>query len=121
VHKRFAAGLPQLFIDAKRLSQAFLNVLLNAIDAMPGMGSLTISTSVEKEQQKVAVTITDTGEGIPQESIDKIFYPYFTTRSRGTGLGLAIVQQIIAEHNGTIDVKSRVGEGTAITITLPIA
>jgi signal transduction histidine kinase len=121
VHKRFTDSLPQLFVDAKRLSQAFLNVLLNAIDAMPDKGSLTISTSVEKEQQRVAVTIMDTGEGIPQESIDKIFYPYFTTRSRGTGLGLAIVQQIIVEHNGTIDVKSRVGEGTAIIITLPIA
>jgi two-component system NtrC family sensor kinase len=120
VFRRFAAGLPQLFVDAKRLSQAFLNVLLNAIDAMPVKGTLTISTSVEKEQQKIAVTITDTGEGIPQESIEKIFYPYFTTRSRGTGLGLAIVQQIVAEHNGTIDVKSRVNEGTTITITLPI-
>jgi signal transduction histidine kinase len=121
VKKNFCDGLPQLFIDAKRLSQAFLNILLNAIDAMPGSGILTLSTAVEEEPRKVVITITDTGEGIPQESLDKIFYPYFTTRPRGTGLGLAIVQQIIAEHNGSIDVKSMVGEGTIITIALPIA
>jgi signal transduction histidine kinase len=121
VEKRFFAGLPQLYVDAKRLSQAFLNVLLNAIDAMPDKGLLTLSTSLEKEAQRVVITIADTGEGIPKESLEKIFYPYFTTRSRGTGLGLAIVQQIIAEHNGTIDVKSTVDEGTAVTIALPIA
>jgi signal transduction histidine kinase len=86
---------------------------------MPGKGALMLSTSVEMETQKVVISITDTGEGIPKESLDKIYHPYFTTRPRGTGLGLAIVQQIIAEHNGTIDVKSTVGEGTTITITLP--
>jgi signal transduction histidine kinase len=120
VQKRFRAGLPQLYVDAKRLSQAFLNILLNAIDAMPGNGTLTIAVFIEKEPQRVVITIADTGEGIEQAILDKIFNPYFTTRPKGTGLGLAIVQQIIAEHNGTIDVKSRVGDGTTFSIALPI-
>jgi signal transduction histidine kinase len=121
VEKRFASSLPQLYVDAKRLSQAFLNIILNAIDSMPGDGLLTFATSLEKGLGREIITVSDTGEGIPAENMDKIFYPYFTTRSKGTGLGLAIVQQIVNEHNGTIDVQSKVGEGTVFTITLPLA
>jgi len=121
VEKRFCEGLPQLYVDAKRLSQAFLNVLLNAIDAMPGNGTLTLSTALEKRPDRVVIGIADTGEGIPPDNMDKIFYPYFTTRSKGTGLGLPIVQQIIAEHNGTVEVKSSVGQGTVLTICLPVS
>ncbi len=119
VDKHYEKGIPRLFADAKRLQQAFLNILLNAIDAMPGGGTLTVRTSLESENRSIKIELSDTGEGIPPHRLEKIFTPFFTTRRRGTGLGLAIVHQIISEHNGTIGVQSKVGEGTLFTIRLP--
>lgn len=117
--KEFSPVLPRIFVDAKRLSQAFLNIILNAMDAMSGGGRLTIRTVSETENERLRIEFSDTGEGIPPEQINKIFDPFFTTRTKGTGLGLAIVQQIILEHNGTINVQSNPGEGTTISIILP--
>ena len=107
--------------EARRLQQCFLNIMLNAIDAMPDGGTLTVRTAHDSADGMVVVEIGDTGEGIPEDRLDKIFNPFFTTRSTGTGLGLAIVQQIILEHNGRIKVRSRLGEGTAFTVSLPSA
>ena len=120
IEKRYDAAIPGLFIDAKRLSQAILNLLLNAVNAIDGSGRISVTTAFAAESQKVRIVIRDTGEGIPKELQEKIFDPFFTTRAGGTGLGLAIVQQIIFEHNGTITVESLQGEGTAFTILLPV-
>lgn len=121
IDKRYGAAIPRLFVDAKRLQQAFLNILLNAIDAMPCGGVLGISTSFEAESQRIRIEFCDTGEGIPPQRLARIFTPFFTTRQKGTGLGLAIVSRIISEHNGTIEVESKVGEGTVFTIMLPFS
>lgn len=119
--RNYGEGIPLIPADAKRLSQAFLNILLNAIEAMAGApGTLTVSTALDAERQMVRIQFSDTGVGIAPDQLHKIFFPFFTTRQRGTGLGLAIVQQIITEHNGTIDVASREKEGTTFTILLPL-
>lgn len=118
--RSYAPDPPRLLVDAKRLHQAFLNVMLNAIDAMPGGGRLTITTALETNKKWFRVEFSDTGEGIAPERLKKIFNPFFSTRRQGTGLGLAIVQQILTEHGGEATVRSTVGEGTTLILRLPL-
>jgi signal transduction histidine kinase len=106
-----------LSADHGQLEQVFMNLFLNAVDAMQGQGTLTVS--VKKADAAVVVKITDTGKGVARESVDKIFEPFFTTKDKGTGLGLAIVYTIIKKHYGEISVESEEGQGTVFTITLP--
>ena len=104
-----------------QLQQVFLNLFLNARDAMPRGGWLTVST---RARGSVAIAeVADTGSGIPSEQLARIYDPFFTTKSigRGTGLGLAITYGIVREHDGTIDCDSAVGQGTRFTLTLPLA
>ncbi len=122
VERNYDPAIPLILADAKRLSQAFLNILLNGIDAMAEQaGTLTVASSYDREHQMVKIQFSDTGEGIAPSHLPKIFYPFYTTRQRGTGLGLAIVQQIIAEHSGTISVESKEEEGSTFTIILPLS
>lgn len=107
----------QLRGDQDRLGQVLLNLVKNAIQAMPEGGTLTVRAA--SSGSHVTITVGDTGEGIDPESMERIFEPFFTTRAKGTGLGLALCKKIIEEHDGTIDVKSGVGEGTTVSVTLP--
>ena len=118
--REFAANLPPIFVDSERITQALLNVCLNAIAAMESGGTLTIITRIAKQNDKVEITIADTGSGISEDDLPKVFDPFFTTKSSGTGLGLAIVRKIIDHHEGTISIKSQLGKGTTITIVIPI-
>lgn len=113
--------LPPVYVDPKQMQQVFLNLILNAMQAMQGGGLLTVRSSpVEKEgRQWVRVEIADTGSGIPQQILDKIFTPFFTTKAQGTGLGLAICHKIVTQHDGVISVRSEDGKGTTFTIELP--
>ncbi len=110
--------LPLLRIDARYIKQAVLNLIKNAVAAMPGGGTLRVQTL--RSGDEVLLRISDTGTGIPEEIMDKIFEPYFTTKPFGTGLGLTIVFKIAKEHFGDITVSSRMGEGTTFTISLPV-
>jgi len=112
--------LPPFRFNPDQIQQVFLNLMLNSIDAMPDGGELTVS--MKKIDSSVEIVFSDTGSGIDETIIDRIFDPFFTTKSpgRGTGLGLSICYGIIREHNGTITVKSRKGEGTTFTIRLPV-
>ncbi len=103
--------------DREQLKQAFLNLILNALQAMPEGGTLTLTVQVEDDE--VRILFADTGQGIPKERLDRVFNPFFTTRSEGTGLGLAITHRIIQGHGGRIEVDSRLGEGTVFTLHLP--
>jgi len=105
-------------IDSDRLSQCLLNLYLNAIQAMDNGGRLTIENSIT-EESLIKIEIKDTGSGINTEDLNKIFDPYFTTKTQGTGLGLAIVHKIIEAHKGEIKVRSISGNGTAFTIFIP--
>jgi two-component system, NtrC family, sensor kinase len=111
--------IPPIYAQGERLQQVFINIILNALDAMPDGGRLTIELS--REGQEAAVKITDTGAGIKPEHLPRIFDPFFTTKGvgKGTGLGLSISYAIIKEHEGWIHVASEVGKGTTFTIFVP--
>ena len=117
---RIADDLPDLLADEEQLRRAFLNLMRNSIDAMPDGGRLRIEASYDAEANTMKTRITDTGAGIPPEVLDRVFDPFFSTKERGTGLGLALTQQIVAEHNGRIDVESHLGEGTTFVLQLPV-
>ena len=117
IKKNLEADMPTLFADATQLKQVFLNLILNAAQAMAGKGSLTIATS--HEAGVIAVRIKDTGPGIPPENIGKLFNPFFTTKEKGTGLGLAISYGIVERHSGKIDVETELGKGSTFIISLP--
>ena len=114
--------LPQIFGDPGELQQVFTNLLLNAADAMNGLGRITITSCAAPERDGVIITFADTGSGIPAELRDKIFEPFFTTKppGKGTGLGLSIVYGVIQRHGGTIEVESPHGGGTEFIIRLPL-
>ncbi len=121
---RLEDGLPYVFGDAAQLQEVFVNLIVNAIHSMEKGGELIISTAVTGagENGTVEVTIKDTGCGIPEENLQKIFNPFFTTKEvgKGTGLGLAITQRIVQDHKGAISVESSVDEGTAFRLTFPV-
>ena len=119
VEKKLDASLPRILADRDQLSQAFLNLMLNALESMEGEGKLRISLESEGASA-LTISIADTGKGIPPEDLERVFEPFFSTKRKGTGLGLAIVHQIVENHKGQIRVESREGEGTTFRITLPI-
>jgi len=114
-------ALPNIQADPAQLREVFVNLMTNAAEAMEGGGSLTITTS-SAEDEMIKIAFQDTGCGIPEQNLSKIFTPFFTTKAigRGTGLGLAIVYGIIKMHRGQIYVESEVGVGSTFTITLPV-
>ncbi len=109
---------PTIWADGDRLKQVFVNLISNAIQAMPDGGEIRVSTSVEGGFLKI--TFADTGVGIPEESRKRIFDPFFTTRAGGSGLGLSIVHRIVDAHNGYVQVQSRDGDGSMFTVGLPL-
>ena len=122
VETSFAESCPLVHADADQMSQVLINLVMNAIHAMPEGGTLRATLAPMPDRGMVALTIADTGHGMPQEVIAKIFDPFFTTKEfgKGTGLGLTVVRGIIEEHGGTIQVSSEPGVGTIFSIGLPI-
>ena len=116
--KRLDTDLPEVEIDPDQIQQVLVNMILNAVQAMPEGGKLTIGT--REKDEFLEVEIADTGGGIPDEAVDKIFDPLFTTKAKGIGLGLAVCKSIIDRHGGYIEVKSKMGKGTTFTIRLPL-
>ncbi len=111
--------IPESSFDPLQIKQVLINLVKNAVEAMPAGGKIDVRTTLEGEM--VRITVTDTGKGIPAGKLKDIFDPFVTTKTKGTGLGLAISRKIIEDHGGTIDIKSKVGEGTTCSIILPIA
>jgi signal transduction histidine kinase len=120
VRTSFPAAPVIVNADGSQLKQVFLNVLMNAVQAMAGGGTLTVE-DVVLENGKTLVRVSDTGQGIPEEDLDKVFDPFFTTKKGGTGLGLSICYAIVKAHGGDIELRSRLGEGTVVLITLPVS
>jgi len=116
---QLADDLAEIPADPEQLRRALRNLVLNALDAMPQGGALTVRTS--RHDGKVAVEVSDTGEGLTPEECDRLFTPYYTTKQHGTGLGLAIVQSVVSDHGGTIAVHSQPGKGTTFRIELKVA
>jgi two-component system NtrC family sensor kinase len=114
-------NLPAVFIDEDRIREVLVNLLSNAVHAMPSGGTVIIRTSLSKDQDNIVIEVEDTGCGIRQEFISYIFDPFFSTKgAEGTGLGLSISYGIIRRHNGKMDVRSKVGVGTTFVIELPV-
>jgi two-component system NtrC family sensor kinase len=122
ISKRFQNDLPLAIIDPSQIERVFINLIVNASEAMNGSGDLILATNANDEMDSINVTISDTGQGIREEHINKIFDPFFTTKDvgHGTGLGLAISYGIIKGHQGTISVESEVGKGSTFTVSIPI-
>jgi signal transduction histidine kinase len=118
VINKLDANLPEVEIDADQIRQVFVNIATNGIQAMPEGGKLIIDA--KKEDKFLEVAISDTGDGISEDVIGKIFDPLFTTRAKGIGLGLAVCKSIIERHGGDIGVESKVGEGATFTVKLPL-
>jgi len=109
--------------DDTQLQQVFMNLLLNALEAMGSNGVLTVKTETvqdERSARQVRVNIQDTGVGIAPENLGRLFEPFFTTKKNGTGLGLAISQRIALEHQGMIHVQSDPGKGSQFSLSLPV-
>jgi len=127
IERRFSSSLPMTMIDPNSMEQAFLNIILNAQKAMPKGGTLRVSTlllnreedSKEDGHRRIQIVFEDTGIGIPEENLPKIFNPFFSTRSDGTGLGLSITKNIVEQQGGKIEAESQVHAGTKFIITLP--
>jgi PAS domain S-box-containing protein len=124
--EEYAPDLPKVRVDFSQMHQVFLNLFLNAIQAMPNGGELKIKAEsiavaplVNPGKDYVQISISDTGKGISTHGINKIFDPFFTTRSKGIGLGLSITYQIIKKHGGSVKVESKVDKGTTFILTLP--
>lgn len=110
--------LPEINVDADRMSQVLLNLYLNAIQAMEDGGTMTIEVSRNETKKSTVISIGDDGPGIPAQDRERIFDPYFTTKADGTGLGLAIVHKIVEAHGGEIDIESDPGRGTKVSVVL---
>jgi len=141
VQTRCEEELPEVYVDPGQISQVLLNLVLNALHAMPFGGKLTLELKVTRKRVPVSagrrrndrkpsastrsvefvrLVVSDTGQGIPKQYLSKLFTPFFTTRSGGTGLGLSISQAIVGEHGGSISISSKEGLGTKVTVDIPV-
>lgn len=116
--EHFSPALPRMQLDTDQIRRLYINLIKNAVEAMPEGGSLTITTALENNMVHVATA--DTGTGIPEEVMDKIFEPFFTSKATGSGLGLTLATQIVRSHGGTIEVGRKEPSGTIVTMHLPI-
>lgn len=119
IHCIKSAGLPPVSHDPGQIHQVLLNLVLNAIQALDGPGTVTIT--VEASDGMASVSVTDTGPGIPAETLANIFRPFFTTKGHGTGLGLSLAKRIVEDHGGELNVVSKTGQGSTFTLLLPFA
>jgi len=120
IESKLDPKLPELLVDPKQIEQVILNLIINAVHAMPDGGLLTTITTRKAASEAVQILIKDTGVGIPMHDQHKIFQPFFTTRPDGVGLGLSLCKDIVTRHKGSIYFESKLGEGTTFTVELPI-
>ena len=120
IEKQLHDGLPEILVDPDQIQQVFVNIILNASEAMTKGGTLTIKSAVTAGGQCLMISLADSGAGIPEEVRERIFDPFFTTKEHGTGLGLSISYGIVEQHGGTISVESSPGNGSTFIIQLPV-
>jgi signal transduction histidine kinase len=116
IHFELDESLPSVLIDPAQVSQVVVNLVINAMQAMPNGGDLRITTQLDRRSRRVELLVSDTGMGIPQENLTKIFDPFFTNKPEGTGLGLAIARQILDKNQAAIFVSSKKNQGTVFRI-----
>jgi len=116
----FDETLPPVYIDKPQIEQVIKNVVINAVQAMPHGGALTVKTTYNRSQDQAEMTFSDSGIGIAADKLEKIWAPFFTTKTKGTGLGLPIARKIVETHGGALSVHSQSGEGASFTLTVPV-
>jgi signal transduction histidine kinase len=112
--------LPSVWCDSDQLQQVFVNIAINALEAMRKDNTLTVSARTSRKDKTVTLRFADNGKGMTVEEVKRAFDPFYTTKETGSGLGLAISHSIIEEHGGRITITSRPGEGTAVSVALPV-
>ena len=117
---RLDRTIPPIHGDSERLYRAFSNLVINAIQAMPNGGCLTLSSNQEPSESLVKVAFQDTGIGMDEETTKNLFNPFFTTKDKGVGLGMALTHKIVEDHRGTIEVMSEKEKGTAFVLGFPV-
>ncbi len=118
IDKHYDNNLPEITADSDMLYQAFLNILINAMHAMPQGGEINVQ--IRSSDNAVKIFFEDQGEGIPEDIVEKIWDPFFTTKSKGTGLGLGIVKNIIESHGGSVRISNRSVSGARVTVKIPV-
>ena len=121
VHQHLTPDLPPLEAVSDQIKQVFLNIVINAVEAMPDGGDLYVNTTLTPDGRWVAISFTDTGIGLSPEEQANIFEPFYTTKTQGTGLGLSVSYGIIERHGGSIEVQSEPGQGSCFTVKLPVS
>lgn len=121
IQKNLKPDLPAVEVDADKMKQVFWNLMINAAEAMPDGGILTVASRLSGSKHRFEICFTDTGTGIPEKYLPKLFDPFFTTKKGGAGLGLAVIYGIAKQHGGTIEVKSQPGQGSVFTVSLPLS
>jgi signal transduction histidine kinase len=120
INKSFAPDVPNLMLDRNQIKQVLWNLFINAIQAMPDGGMLTIKTRYKAIEDEVELTVADTGTGMSDDLLSQVFQPFFSTKDKGLGLGLNIVHKLVKEHGGYIFISSKIGEGTQIQLNFPV-
>lgn len=120
IEKDYDSRLPETMADPLQLQQVFMNLLLNAADAMPDGGPIIVQTTHEESTRSLRITVTDSGKGVNEAVINRIFQPFFTTKTKGTGLGLSITKRLIEQHGGSIWVQNSPDRGASFTIMIPV-
>jgi signal transduction histidine kinase len=120
IEKHLADEMPETLLDENQIEQVFVNLLLNAVQAIEEKGIITVTSCIDKGRKKALIEILDTGNGIPSENLAKIFEPFFSTKPKGTGLGLAVSYAIVKNHQGDINAYSKPGQGARLVLELPI-
>jgi signal transduction histidine kinase len=120
VEKHLSKEMPDILLDVNLMQQVFVNLLINAIEAIKENGGITVKSHMSPNQKNERIEISDTGCGVPQDNMAQIFDPFFSTKTNGTGLGLAVSYGIVQKHQGDIQVSSQPGQGTCFTIEIPI-
>ncbi|MBI5741069.1 MAG: HAMP domain-containing protein [Nitrospirae bacterium] len=119
ITEKLAPGLPAVMAVSGQLRQVFINLIVNALQAIEGDGEISVETSESEDKEKIFISVSDSGSGITGDEVGRIFQPFYTTKKSGTGLGLSISYGIIKAHGGDIEIKSGSGKGTTFTVTLP--
>ena len=120
IEKHLSDDLRETMLDENQIEQVFINLLLNAVQAIEEKGVITVTSRMDQNRKKALIEITDTGSGIPSENMEKIFEPFFSTKPKGTGLGLAVSYAIVKNHQGDITAFSKPAENTRFVLEFPI-
>jgi signal transduction histidine kinase len=120
IHQNVTEKLPDVYVDPKQIEQVLVNIIMNAIQATQKHGKIYITKTIDDSSNEIVVRVTDNGEGISEENLEKIFRPFYTSKHKGTGLGLAICDNIVNQHGGRLEVQSNEGEGSVFSIVLPL-